>query len=92
MIGFIYFIVIVFVDTIGAISGMGGGVLIKPIFDLIHVHSVAAISFYSSVAVLTMSIISTTKQVKNGISINWIFALNISIVAVIGGFLDNSVF
>ncbi|MCZ1638388.1 sulfite exporter TauE/SafE family protein, partial [Enterococcus faecium] len=33
MIGFIYFIVIVLANTVGAVSGMGGGVLIKPIFD-----------------------------------------------------------
>lgn len=92
MIGVIYFIVIVFANTIGAISGMGGGVLIKPIFDLINVHSVAAISFYSSVAVLTMSVVSTTKQLKNGIKIKWPFAMQVSLGAVVGGFLGNIVF
>ncbi len=92
MIGIIYFIVIVFANTIGAISGMGGGVLIKPIFDLIHVHSVAAISFYSSVAVLTMSVVSTSKQLQNGIQIKWPFAIQISLGAVVGGLLGNIVF
>ena len=92
MIGVLYFIIIVLANTIGAISGMGGGVLIKPIFDLINVHSVAAISFYSSVAVLTMSVVSTSKQIKNGININWVFAIQISVGAVIGGLLGNSVF
>ncbi|MBO0430163.1 sulfite exporter TauE/SafE family protein [Vagococcus fluvialis] len=92
MIGIIYFIVIVFANTIGAISGMGGGVLIKPIFDLIHVHSVAAISFYSSVAVLTMSVVSTSKQLQNGIQIKWPFAIQVSLGAVVGGLLGNIVF
>ena len=46
MIGGLYFFVIVIANTIGAISGMGGGVLIKPTFDLIGAHSVVAISFY----------------------------------------------
>ncbi|MEG2937418.1 MAG: sulfite exporter TauE/SafE family protein [Vagococcus sp.] len=92
MIGIIYFIVIVFANTIGAISGMGGGVLIKPIFDLIHVHSVAAISFYSSVAVLTMSVVSTSKQLQNGIQIKWAFAIQVSLGAVVGGLLGNVVF
>lgn len=92
MIGILYFIVIVFANTIGAISGMGGGVLIKPIFDLIHVHSVAAISFYSSVAVLTMSVVSTSKQLKNGIQIKWPFAIQVSLGAIVGGFLGNIVF
>ena len=45
MIGGLYFFVIVIANTIGAISGMGGGVLIKPTFDLIGAHSVVAISF-----------------------------------------------
>ena len=44
-IGIVYFIVIVLANTLGAISGMGGGVIIKPVFDMIGVHSVAAISF-----------------------------------------------
>ncbi|MFW3589342.1 sulfite exporter TauE/SafE family protein [Vagococcus fluvialis] len=92
MIGIIYFIVIVFANTIGAISGMGGGVLIKPIFDLLHVHSVAAVSFYSSVAVLTMSVVSTSKQLQNGIQIKWPFAIQVSLGAVVGGLLGNIVF
>lgn len=92
MIGILYFCVIIFANTIGAISGMGGGVLIKPIFDLINVHSVAAISFYSSVAVLTMSIVSTYKQLKNDVHVNWMFACQISIGAILGGMIGNTVF
>ncbi|MBM9833743.1 sulfite exporter TauE/SafE family protein, partial [Enterococcus faecalis] len=53
MIGLIYFLVIVLANAVGAVSGMGGGVLIKPIFDFIGAHSVAAISFYSATAVFT---------------------------------------
>lgn len=92
MIGWIYFLIIVCANTIGAISGMGGGVLIKPLFDLIHVHSVAAISFYSSMAVLTMSVVSTYKQTKNGIKIDWLFAFQISVGAMAGGLLGNNIF
>lgn len=71
MIGLIYFLVIVAANTVGAISGMGGGVLIKPIFDFIGAHSLAAISFYSSMAVFTMSIVSTIRQLKNKVTIHW---------------------
>ncbi len=53
MIGLIYFVVIVLANTVGAISGMGGGVLIKPILDLIGAHSVAGISFYGSLSIRT---------------------------------------
>ncbi|GCF94181.1 hypothetical protein NRIC_20720 [Enterococcus florum] len=92
MIGLIYFMVIVVANAIGAISGMGGGVLIKPVLDLFGFHSVAAISFYSTVAVFTMSIVSTIRQLKNGVRINWPVLGWVSFGAVIGGFLGNSAF
>ncbi|MGM0122802.1 hypothetical protein IGI37_000168 [Enterococcus sp. AZ194] len=92
MIGILYFVVIIIANTIGAISGMGGGVIIKPIFDLIDYHSVAAISFYSTVAVFTMSISSTLRQLARGQSINFSIVLWISLGALVGGVLGNSVF
>lgn len=90
--GFIYAIIIIIANSIGAISGMGGGVIIKPLFDLINFHPLYAISFYSSVAVLTMSVISTYKQVKNGININWSSALLLSLGSVLGGITGNIAF
>ncbi len=58
----IYPIVILIANTIGAISGMGGGVIIKPALQIFDLDSVLIINFYSSVAVFTMSITSTLKQ------------------------------
>ncbi|HCD2478406.1 TPA: sulfite exporter TauE/SafE family protein [Enterococcus faecium] len=92
MIGLIYFVVIVLANTVGAISGMGGGVLIKPILDLIGAHSVAGISFYSTVAVFTMSIVSTVRQVSSGKSLNWQIVGWVSSGAVVGGVVGNIVF
>ena len=92
MIGFIYFIVIVLANTVGAVSGMGGGVLIKPIFDFIGAHSVAAISFYSAVAVFTMSLVSTARQLASGHKINWQIVLWVSGGAILGGVLGNVAF
>lgn len=92
MIGLIYFVVIVLANTVGAISGMGGGVLIKPILDLIGAHSVAGISFYSTVAVFTMSIVSTVRQVSSGKSLNWQIVGWVSGGAVVGGIAGNIVF
>lgn len=91
-IGFIYFVVIILANTVGAISGMGGGVIIKPVLDSLAFHSLAAISFYSSVAVFTMSIVSTLRQFKNGLSLKVNIALFISAGSVIGGALGNMVF
>lgn len=92
MIGILYFIVIILANTIGAVSGMGGGVIIKPIFDFIGAHNVASISFYSAVAVFTMSIVSTSRQLTSGRKFNWQIVCWVSVGAVLGGILGNTVF
>ncbi|MHC5215260.1 sulfite exporter TauE/SafE family protein [Enterococcus sp. LJL128] len=86
----IYFITIVLSNTVGAISGMGGGVIIKPVLDFIGLHSLSAIAFYSSTAVFTMSISSTYKQLKDGIQIDFSRALAISMGSLLGGVLGDS--
>lgn len=88
----IYFMIIVLSNTVGAISGMGGGVIIKPVLDTFGYHPLAAITFYSSVAVFTMSLSSTYKQVKNGVKIKWLQSIFISIGSVMGGILGNKLF
>lgn len=92
MTGFLYFIVIIIANTIGAVSGMGGGVLIKPMLDFIGAHSVAAISFYSATAVLTMSIVSTARQLKSGQQLDWQVVGWVSSGAVFGGIIGNTAF
>lgn len=90
--GILYFIVIVLANTVGAISGMGGGVIIKPVMDFIGADSVAAVSFFSTVAVFTMSLVSTSRQLKNGRKFNWSLVTWISVGAVLGGILGNMFF
>lgn len=91
MIGILYFIVIVLANTVGAVSGMGGGVLIKPIFDFIGAHNVASISFFSAIAVFTMAIVSTSRQLISGKKFNWQIVFWVSGGAVVGGSLGNIV-
>lgn len=92
MIGLIYFFVIVIANTIGAVSGMGGGVIIKPVFDFIGAHDVTAISFYSATAVFTMSVVSTMRQLTSGRKFNWQIVSWVSVGAVLGGILGNLAF
>ncbi len=89
-IGITYFLIIIFANTLGAISGMGGGILIKPLFDFVGHDSVAAISFYSAIAVFTMAVVSTFKQIKDGTQLNWNFANWIAGGAAVGGMFGNS--
>lgn len=91
MIGIVYAIIIILANTIGAVSGMGGGVIIKPLFDAIGADSVTTITFYSTVAVFTMSLVSTLRQRKN-MSINYKKVISLSIGSILGGVIGNIVF
>ena len=51
-------------SVVGAICGIGGGVLIKPLLDAFGVLSVASISFLSGCTVLSMSCYSVVKAKK----------------------------
>ena len=48
-------------STLGAICGIGGGVIIKPLLDSFHIASVSTISFLSGLTVLSMSAYSIIK-------------------------------
>lgn len=50
-------------STVGAICGIGGGVIIKPVMDLFQMGSVPTISFLSSCTVLSMSCYSVGKAI-----------------------------
>jgi len=89
VIGIIYFVVIFLACVLGAIVGLGGGVFIRPIFDAIGYHNVLNISFFSSMAILTMAVVSTLKKMKDGLAIKVGMAALISGGAVVGGFLGN---
>ena len=68
MIIILHSIIVLVATTLGAIAGLGGGVIIKPFFDTLGIFNTSTIAFYSSVAVLTMSVVSIIKQIKSGFS------------------------
>ncbi|MGN1406271.1 MAG: sulfite exporter TauE/SafE family protein [Erysipelotrichaceae bacterium] len=53
-------------STIGAICGIGGGVIIKPVLDIFGWQGVSTISFLSGCTVLSMSIYSVVKSFISG--------------------------
>lgn len=53
-----YIIVALFSTLIGAVSGMGGGVIMKPVFDLAGDYDASGISALTSSTVLAMSLVS----------------------------------
>jgi len=54
----LYFIICAAVSVIGSVSGIGGGIIIKPLMDSFGVLSIPAINFLSGCTVLCMSGIS----------------------------------
>ncbi len=88
----IYFLVAIFASTIGSISGMGGGVIIKPVMDALGGLSPSQISFLSSCTVLTMSISTFIRGRKNSIVMNYSITIPLTIGAAVGGVLGKSLF
>lgn len=86
---FVYFLIFMSACMLGAVVGLGGGVIIRPILDAIGYHNVLNIAFLSSSAVLVMAVVSTIKKVKDGTKIKAQSAALISFGALIGGALGN---
>ncbi len=92
------YLIIIFIclfsSIIGAICGIGGGVIIKPVFDAFGIMPVKIVSFLSGCTVLSMSIVSFYKNMRyNGTrSFQKEFAVTLALGSVIGGILGKSWF
>ncbi|MBQ3044766.1 MAG: sulfite exporter TauE/SafE family protein [Clostridia bacterium] len=86
MLALIYAVVILVATTLGSFVGLGGGVIIKPILDFIGEEPRAQVDFLSCVAVFTMSIVSTGKQIKNKVSFDKSIIIFLAAGSVAGGF------
>ena len=63
----ILFFVVAFLSSIvGAICGIGGGVVIKPVLDMLRMGAPATINFLSGCTVLSMSLYSVGKALRAG--------------------------
>ena len=63
----ILFFVVAFLSSIvGAICGIGGGVVIKPVLDMLQMGAPATINFLSGCTVLSMSLYSVSKALRAG--------------------------
>ena len=62
----LFFIVSFLASTVGAICGIGGGVIIKPVLDMLHLETVTTISFLSGCTVLSMTCYSVGRSMMAG--------------------------
>lgn len=88
----IYCAVILTATSLGAVAGLGGGVIIKPLLDLVGYHDAATINLYSCVAVFTMCCVSLTKQLRAGFTFDKRMVLAVSAGSLAGGVLGDQVF
>lgn len=59
----IYFFIAIATTTIGSLTGMGGGVIIKPVLDMIGHFDAGTIGILSSISVFSMSVVAIVKQI-----------------------------
>lgn len=83
----IYFLLALFATTVGSLTGMGGGVIIKPLMDVLSDFDVQTIGIISSITVFSMAIVSVGKQIKAKTPIPYKTAVPLGIGSVAGGFL-----
>ncbi|WP_312692792.1 sulfite exporter TauE/SafE family protein [Caproiciproducens sp.] len=89
---FLFFIVSFFASTVGAISGIGGGVIIKPVLDAISGLNVSTISFMSGCTVLAMTTVSVFKSIRSGIQIDRKKSTLLAVGSVVGGVFGKLIF
>lgn len=66
MIYLLYFLICLMASIAGAICGIGGGVVIKPVLDMMQMGPPATINFLSGCTVLSMSLYSVSKALRAG--------------------------
>lgn len=88
----LYFFVSLMASVAGAISGIGGGMVIKPVLDATHTLSVGTISFLSGCTVLVMTTVSLIRSRKGSVTLNMKMSTLLGIGAALGGVLGKELF
>lgn len=84
----IFFLISFIASLVGAICGIGGGVIIKPTLDAFHILSVATISFLSGITVLSMTCYSVGKAKLSGdLAVDMKIGTPLALGAAVGGIL-----
>ena len=88
----ILFVVCILASSVGAIVGAGGGVIIKPVLDMIGLLPVSTVSFCSGCTVLGMSVCSLIRNRNDGVKLQVKMSTALAIGAVMGGLVGKAMF
>ncbi len=86
----IVFLIAFVASTVGAITGMGGGVIIKPVLDAFQLFPAEQIGIYSSATVFSMAVASLIRNIIKKVEIDYILGVKIFIGSTLGGFIGSS--
>ena len=86
-----YFTIAIGATIIGSASGLGGGIIIKPILDFLGHYNVVAIGILSCFTVFFMAVVSVIHQIKNKTKINFRRTGLIGVGAIVGGILGDKI-
>src|SRR5690625_3746582 len=88
----LYFLIGLIASVFGAIAGIGGGVIIKPILDSFGHYDVATIGILSAATVFTMSCVSLIKATFTKINIKIKISSMLAISSILGGIIGKMIF
>ena len=89
----LFFVVAFASSIVGAICGIGGGVVIKPVLDMLQMGSASTINFLSGCTVLSMSLYSVGKSLGAGDSkVDTATGTPLALGAAVGGVAGKELF
>ena len=89
----LFFLVSFLSCIVGAICGIGGGVVIKPVLDMLRLGEPATINFLSGCTVLSMSLYSVSKALRAGDSeVKTSTGTPLALGAAVGGVIGKEMF
>lgn len=81
----VYFVIAFGATTVGSMTGMGGGVVIKPLLDVLHDFDVETIGGLSAITVFSMAVVSIGKQMLAKTKIPFAQGIPLAVGSVLGG-------
>lgn len=88
----LYFLVGVVASIIGAIAGLGGGIIIKPVLDFLGHYDVTTIGVLSSSTVLSMAIVSLINAFRAGSKVKLKIGITLAVGSIVGGLIGHFIF
>ena len=85
MVPVILFFICILASAVGAVVGAGGGVIIKPVLDMLGILPVSTVSFCSGCTVLGMSVCSLINSRNDGVKLKIKTSTALASGAVLGG-------